>query len=268
MKKPFVLCVVTYYPEDHLKVRLAEALLGGYFICVYDNTPGGCGWNMDAGLTGIHWLGKGENDGMGKGLSSLLTEVMSLGYDSAFYVDQDTHFGLDTLDWLSTWMQENAVLVSRYAALNFLPRKRVSNDVEPVALMVSAGTLFSLSAMEVIGVHSAQWFLECVDYEWCGRALKAGYTLGRVGGCIGLDHARYQPQESVHFMGATRVFRCYPWKRTRAFLSGLLWLGIRGIKDRQRVFAWACFRNALTHGVDQMRAWILWGIKLGKGEKA
>lgn len=59
MNKRFALCVVTYYPEDHLKGRLLMALAMGYAVYVYDNTPGGCLLQGDVDLQGcVGWEAK------------------------------------------------------------------------------------------------------------------------------------------------------------------------------------------------------------------
>ena len=261
MNKRFALCVVTYYPEDHLKGRLVMALALGYAVYVYDNTPGGCLWQGDADLQGVCWMGSKENDGMGKALQVLLPAVKSVGLDGAFYVDQDTHFTQDTLDWLAHWLLEHPEGLHGWGALNFVACAAEADSIASVSLMVSAGTLFNLKAMEVIGWHSAAWFLECVDYEWCGRALKAGYALGHVKGCSGLDHSVYQPMASGRWMGENRSFRLYPIGRSRRVVWGLLKLGTWGLWNRLPKYAWACYRNVFTHGADQLRALGLFFIK-------
>lgn len=52
-------------------------------------------------------MGSKENDGMGKALQALLPAVKAAGLDVAFYLDQDTHFTQDTLDWLAHWLMEH-----------------------------------------------------------------------------------------------------------------------------------------------------------------
>lgn len=264
MNHPFALCVVTYYPEEHLKKRLMMAVEQGYAVYVYDNTPGGCGWCESEGLTSVYWLGNGENLGMGIGLNQLMATVFEEGFNGAFYVDQDTDFTDRTLSWIDHFLEIHPEALFRWGALNFLNSDSFRECIEEVNLMVSAGTLFSLRAMSVIGRHNIHWFLECVDYEWCGRALKAGYPLGVVRGCVGLDHEKYQPATEVAWMGKTRQYRLYPLKRSIQFVWGLFKLGNWGMIHGLKGYAWSCYRNICTHLVGQTEAVLLSLLKRGR----
>jgi len=261
MNKYFALCVVTFHPENHLKGRLSAAVSMGYEVYVYDNTPGGCGWEQDSQFHGIHWMGEQANHGMGKALHELLQRIHANGIAGALYVDQDTDFNQDTLDWLDHWLMVHPEALHQWAALNFLPSKKVGDCIEPTKLMVSAGTLFAMQSLPEIGWHNPQWFLECVDYEWCGRALNSGHRLGRVKGCLGLDHEHYQTSDSVVWFRELRHFRLYPCRRSWVFLRGLLHLGTWGLIRGMPRYAWACYRNGLTHVWDQYRAVCLLAIK-------
>lgn len=261
MNKSFALCVVTYYPENHLMARLSTAVSMGYEVYVYDNTPGGCGWDTEPLLQGIRWMGAKANHGMGKALHDLLQTVQQSGMVSALYLDQDTDFTEETLRWMDHWLMVHPGALQQWAALNFLPSKKGSECISPDVLMVSAGTLFGMQSLSKIGGHNVGWFLECVDYEWCGRALKLGYRLGRVKGCLGLDHQRFQPEDTMKLFGQSRHFRLYPGHRSWAFLRGLLYLGSWGLIHGMPRYAWACYRNGLTHIADQLRALCLLGIK-------
>lgn len=265
MNHAFALCVVTYYPEEHLRDRLLMAVEQGFDVYVYDNTPGGCGWSERKGLTSVCWLGNGQNVGMGMGLNQLMSTVFDAGFNGAFYVDQDTDFTESTLSWIDHFLERHPESLFRWGALNFLNSGNFRECIEEVNLMVSAGTLFNLRAMSVIGLHNTHWFLECVDYEWCGRALKAGYPLGVVRGCVGLDHEKYQPATAVKWMGQTRHYRLYPLKRTIQFVWGLFRLGTWGMMHGLKGYAWSCYRNIFTHLLDQTGAVFLSLLKRRRG---
>ncbi len=264
MNHAFALCVVTYRPEEHLKDRLLMAIEQGYSVYVFDNTPGGCNWMHLAGLKSAKWLGNGENVGLGKGLNQLLLTVQGDGFRGAFYVDQDTDFKENTLSWIDHFLDMHPEALFHWGALNFLYSGAFRECIERVHLMVSAGTLFNLGAMSVIGGHNTHWFLECVDYEWCGRALKAGYPLGVVRGCCGLDHERYQPISTVRWMGELRRYRLYPVRRSIQFVWGLFRLGNWGMVHGLREYAGACYRNMFTHLLDQLRAMVFSVMKWGR----
>jgi rhamnosyltransferase len=254
------LCFVTYFPKDDFFTRVAFAVGFGYEVYIFDNSLDGPERARMSALEGVNYQGDGTNWGMGVALKRLMQRVRPI-HGWGLYLDQDTWFNGEGLAWIERWLGMHANELVAYAALNVLAPKGLrhlpAGTRVNTPLMVSSGTLFQLENLEKTGWHNENWFLECVDYEWCGRALHRGFSLGYVTGCMGIDHEVLQPIDSVWWAGKTRAFRVYSWRRNRQFLTGLLYLFVWGLGHGQWKYAWACIRNFGTHVLNQLGAIVL-----------
>ena len=257
------LCFVTYFPSADFFSRVAMANALGYEVFLFDNTLDGAQRDCLKVLEGVHYQGDGNNWGLGVGLQRLMQRVKAF-HGWGLYLDQDTWFDAGGLDWIEQWLGSHINELGTFAAVNFLSPRKFQRlplgTLVKAPLMVSSGTLFQLEHLEKTGWHHADWFLECVDYEWCGRALKQGFSLGYVTGCVGLDHEVLQPIDRVRLAGKPRAFRVYSWRRNRQFFLGLLYLFVWGIWHRQWRYSWACLRNCGTHVMNQIGAIFLRAI--------
>lgn len=261
MNGKIAICLVSYYPDKDLLERIEFTLQDGYSVFVYDNTPSDTSFFSALSMPNFTLLANGKNEGMGVALNVLLKFVKELGFSRALYFDQDTVFTLGSLRWIDEYLAKDCEIADvNWGALNFLPNKKMGLTQKHVTLMVNAGTLFNLGVIEQIGYHNVRWFLECVDYEWCGRALNKGFNLLQVGGCPGLDHEINQPNDRRKFWGKHYHIRIYPISRTLNFTRGLCLLGIWGFVVGEWKFGLSCFRNTLTHIVNQGFSGMLWAF--------
>jgi hypothetical protein len=240
----YPVCIVTYFPSA-LAVERIQAVSKQWPIWIFDNTPkGGKGspWGQE-----IQVLGTGRNEGLGYAMHTLMKAVRGAGYTKALYFDQDTVFGLSSLSWIQAWLQDHEEQIPDFAVLNFLPSSSCDSSlpglVKPIQLMINSGSLFDLATVEKVGYHRSTWFLECVDYELVLRMARAGFRLGAVNGCPGLDHEQEQPSAQIN--------RIYPIKRSLVFVGRLLQLSFRALVFGPRSYAWLFLRNVLTHCVSQ-----------------
>jgi hypothetical protein len=214
-------------------------------IWIFDNTPKdglGTPWGQE-----IQVLGTGRNEGLGYAMHTLLKAVRETGYSKALYLDQDTVFGLSSLAWIQAWLQDREEQIPDFAVLNFLPSSSCDSSlpglIKPIQLMINSGSLFDLARLEKVGYHRSTWFLECVDYELVLRMARAGFRLGAVIGCPGVDHEQEQP--------SAQISRIYPIKRSLVFVGRLLQLSFRALVFGPRFYTWLFLRNVLTHSVSQ-----------------
>ncbi len=240
----YPVCIVTYFPSA-LAVERIQAASKQWPIWIFDNTPKGglCRpWGQE-----IKLLGTGRNEGLGYAMHTLMKAVRVAGYTKALYFDQDTVFRLSSLAWIQAWLQDREEQISDFALLNFLPSTSGDSTlpglVKPTQLMINSGTLFDLAALEKVGYHRSTWFLECVDYELVLRMARAGYRMGAVNGCPGLDHEKEQPSAQIN--------RIYPIMRSLVFVGRLLQLSFSALVFGPRSYAWLFLRNVLTHCVSQ-----------------
>lgn len=240
----YPVCIVTYFPSA-LAVERIQAASKQWPIWIFDNTPKsglGTPWGQE-----IQVLGTGRNEGLGYAMHFLLKAVRGAGHAKALYFDQDTVFGLSSLEWIQAWLHDNPEEERDYAMLNCLPSTSGDSSlpglVKPTQLMINSGSLFDLVTLEKVGYHRSTWFLECVDFELALRMARAGYRLGTINGCPGLDHEQEQPN--------AQISRIYPIKRSLVLVGRLLQLSFSALVFGPRSYAWVFLRNVLTHFVSQ-----------------
>jgi rhamnosyltransferase len=56
-----------------------------------------------------------------------------------------------------------------------------------IAHTISSGTLVKMESLKIIGTMCEELFIDYVDFEWCGRALKYGYKIISVPGIV-IEH--------------------------------------------------------------------------------
>ena len=253
---------VTYYPDRGVLDRIGLALESGFSVFVFDNTPGGSELFKNRVHENVFLMGSGENVGLGMALHRMMQAIAESGFSSVFYFDQDTLFTKATMDWFRQWLQVNETSLNAGVAIwNFTNSREILSPDTAVTqkgyLLVSSGSLFQLEVLKKLGWHNPNYFLECIDYELCARALYAGFALVEVGGCVGMDHVSLQPVDTLQLMGRKFTYRLYSLGRTWSFVWGLFVLGIRSFLRGQWIFGIKCLRNIATHVLIQIRALIL-----------
>jgi len=240
-----VLVSVLYRPPHSFQARLQMALAAGWPVIVFDNGTE----PFEVSAPGLSVLGGQGNQGLGVGLHESMKWAYEQGYTHAFYVDQDTVFTLDTLAYVSDWLSNfkgRLTLSQPWAAVGFSAEG--DGAWASVPLLINAGSLFHLTHLQQIGWHNPNRFLECIDYDFCLRARQAGFELGLIGACPGLDHKAEQPK---HGSG-----RLYSLARTMAFLRGLLSLSFSAFRRGPRRYACLFMRNVFTHLWSQLWVWL------------
>lgn len=242
----FCICIVTYCPSD-ICIQRIHQLRDKWPVWIFDNTPNGKLYLESSEMVRV--FRTGNNEGLGYAMNFLLTVVNKFGIDCALYFDQDTQYSAVSIEWISEWMVKNAALLNAFPLLNFLPDNRRINTelacqiVNPVKLLINSGSLYYLPKLKNLGFHNKNWFLECVDFEFCFRLAQRGYGIAHVTGCPDLDHLSEQPTGDKH--------RLYPMKRSFFFILKLLQLSFRALVFGPREYSWIFARNVITHVIHQ-----------------
>ena len=264
MVKSFALCLVTYYPNKDLVTRIKSALLGGYTVYIWDNTPSGNNHFHNFKENCLFIYGNGTNTGVGFALNKLLNHVHSDGFNLALYFDQDTLFSIGSLKWINKWLNYNQRNIDETAVLNFKSNTRENNidkaKLKNAYFVISSGSLFELKNISKIGWHNPNLFLECVDYELCARAHFLNFKVSQVSGCPELNHDKLQPFNSVSIFNRKFKFRLYSINRNFSFTYNLLKLSLQSLFKGHLMLAWRFSRNIITHLLNQTRATLLKAI--------
>lgn len=183
--------VVTYNPDiEELKENLASVInqVGG--ICIVDNST-----NRDMQKSvllfqqdKIHVISNKGNLGIATAQNIGMRWALENGFEAFFQLDQDSKLMEETVGNL---VKEYNYLLShdeKIACIGPLAfdRDKSEEDVYhnyasderiiKVGQTLSSGSLIPKSSLIVIGEMEDDLFIDLVDYEWCWRAEKMGYS--------------------------------------------------------------------------------------------
>jgi rhamnosyltransferase len=163
----YAIGLILYHPEESLLRRIDQMINLGFCVYVFDNSPFDSRFarNIQENQN-IYYLTAGKNVGLGVSLSTLCATAYIHGYQRLLFLDQDTGISTQTLEFIETFTQTLSTSIQQqYAALVFDGRPAADHSVQEVRLAISSGSLFNLTALQQIGWHNENYFVDCVDYE-------------------------------------------------------------------------------------------------------
>jgi rhamnosyltransferase len=183
--------VVTYNPGSGLLSRLAALHSQVGEVIVVDNNSRSAvleALRRTPAELNIALINNNENLGVATALNQGVSLAMEHGFDWALLLDQDTTPAIGIADHLvescSDFPDPNklAIVGSNYVngttgrvrwpresfgALSWMERK----------IVITSGSLISLNAFQAIGPFRDEYFIDCVDQEYCLRARAKGFKV-------------------------------------------------------------------------------------------
>ncbi len=218
---PFVAgIVVTYFPDEHLFARLESLIVQvGMAIVVDNGSPPEMQLRLSAWLERRQskFIANSENLGLSAALNQGMNMAESLGFEWAVTLDQDStpQPGMIAALLATATAAPNAerlaMVGSRIVEEKFpelaqrwlLPPKGFggyrfvscdSVDLFGVTMLITSGTLMSVSCWRKIDRFDERLFIDYVDTDICLRAKRAGYSLAVSAGAV-LHHNLGAPVE-------------------------------------------------------------------------
>jgi rhamnosyltransferase len=185
--------VITYNPDiDELKENIVSVIPQVNGICIVDNSTDALlqqkVLNLSQGET-LHVISNKGNFGIASAQNIGISWALQHGYDGFFLLDQDSKLMRDTVSRL---VQEYNYMVSKnknVACIGPLAfdRDKTEEDVYhsygkdseriiKVPQTLSSGSLIPKHAFMQVGGMEDDLFIDLVDYEWCWRAEKMGFS--------------------------------------------------------------------------------------------
>lgn len=229
--------LVLYHPEESLLRRIDQMINLGFRVYVFDNSP------FDSKFArkiqenqNIYYLTAGKNVGLGFSLSALCATAYAHGYQRLLFLDQDTGISAQTLEFIEAFTQTLPTSIQQqYAALVFNGHPAADHSVQEVRLAISSGSLFNLTVLQQIGWHNENYFVDCVDYEFCVRVRRYGFKIGIIKNTPDFDHVTEQPDRKISVFWKQILVRRYSTARIKDALGAYIKLIIGGL-----------FRNRLS----------------------
>ncbi|HWY43215.1 MAG TPA: glycosyltransferase family 2 protein [Candidatus Sulfotelmatobacter sp.] len=162
---------------------------------------------------GVHLIFNSENLGIGAALNQGVCWAAEEGYTWVLTLDQDSVVANDMVSTLASVYEELpekenlAIIGSNYRDSNggklFISADRGDQrSWQEVKTVITSGSLVSLAAYSALGPFREEFFMDCVDLEYCLRARSHGFRIIVTRKPL-MDHA----------LGATTMHRLL-WKRT------------------------------------------------------
>ena len=181
--------VVTFHPDAHLLHRMERvSKQAGQTVIVDNGSPVSCVAQIReiADKLAIHLILNASNKGTACALNEGVRWAASQGYQWVLTLDQDTAVGPDMVDSMGEtfrgchFADRLAVIGSNYRdkvtgrVLSQVIGSKSSSDGE-ITTALTSGSLISVDAFEVIGGFRDEFFIDCVDHEYCLHARAHGF---------------------------------------------------------------------------------------------
>lgn len=261
MNTKFAVGFVIYQPTKAFTERLK--LLSGveHQIYLYDNSPiDGKAREIARTAKNICYLTCGKNVGLGIGISALCAQAYYDSQPALLFFDQDTVFDHRTLEFIGDFYEKNSGLFAQYSAVVFngenIDQQHPANDslLRDVLLARSSGSLFILENVKACNWHNENYFVDCVDYEFCLRSKRAGFKIAECAVTPGFDHQSEQPDQKFCLFGRTLMLRRYPAARVCDTFGASIRLIVAAIKCAELWFAFIIVRSLSIYAAAQLLA--------------
>jgi rhamnosyltransferase len=204
--------IVSHHPPAEFAERLHDVLLQVDALVVVDNgsTEEEVASLRVASHRGrFHLIENDENLGIAAALNQGALWAKDNHFAWILFLDQDSKLTEDfVMHMLRDWNShpERARLAAihpRYVdpGTGIEPSVRRANDGGPIVSMTS-GSLMPTWIFDKIGWFASEYFIDCVDFEYCFRIRAAGYLIAESRKAV-LLHASGYAERSFRFLGFT-----------------------------------------------------------------
>jgi len=202
--------IVTYHPTREMLENVSKVLAQMQGLVVVDN--GSSSDELEplrvmSQTLGFQLIENGENLGIAEALNQGVRWARSSGYPWVLLFDQDSRItegfvGQMFADWRSHPDRERVGSIHpKYVDpdTGIEPVVRRASDGGPV-FSPTSGALMPLWIFDKIGAFASEYFIDCVDFEYCLRIRAAGYLIADSRQAV-LMHASGRAGEGLSFLG-------------------------------------------------------------------
>jgi rhamnosyltransferase len=180
--------IVTYNADSGLAARVAAVTNQVGVVTIIDNGSEAASVNdlqVLAERLHVHLILNSRNEGIAAALNQGLRWADEHGYSWVFTLDQDSVVAHDTVETLRGAYEafsdkgKLAIVASNHRD----PVRPIANSVanpahvdpwREVTAVITSGSLTSVPAYRAIGPFREEFFIDCVDFEYCLRARARG----------------------------------------------------------------------------------------------
>ena len=255
-QQAYAIGLILYYPEESLIKRVNLMVEHGFKVYIFDNSPFETRYNyIFEGSQEVTYLTAGKNVGIGFSLSTICATAFAHGYRQLLFLDQDTGISNRTLNFINNFSKSLAInVLNQYAALVFNGSPSEELAVKDVRLAINSGSLYNLPVLEKIGWINENYFVDCVDYEFCVRARRSGFKIGLIKNAPDFDHITEQPDRAINIFGKQVLIRRYNLSRISDALDAYAKIIFGGLLKNSIGDTVALIKSASIYVVNQVIA--------------
>src|SRR5579863_2110366 len=179
--------MVTYHPNARMLGNLAKLMAQVPDLVIVDNGSDADeieSLRTESRILGFQLIENGENLGLAEALNQGVRWAKSKGYRWVILFDQDSCITDGFMGQMfSAWeshpnCKQLGALHPKYVdpETGVEPRVRRASDGGPV-LSITSGALMPTQIFDAIGWFASEYFIDCVDFEYCFRMRAAGYLI-------------------------------------------------------------------------------------------
>ncbi len=148
----------------------------------------------------ISFILNDQNSGIAKALNQLCNIALTEGFDYIVTLDQDSVAGENMVEEMQHYISDDIAIIAPRVIDDFENRKTEDAPlIEEIDRPVTSGCLTNLKIWKEIGGFDEKMFIDCVDFDYCTRVLKAGKRIIRVNRAI-LHHRLGSAKEVKFFV--------------------------------------------------------------------
>ena len=124
-------------------------------------------------------ISNGGNEGIAKRLNQMANLAIKDGYEWLLTMDQDSYFNPDHISSYLEYMQAYADTsqVAMFGVETVQKPELIGDFTEKVIKLITSGSLLNLALYPTVGPFDENLFIDEVDYEYCYRAGRKGYSI-------------------------------------------------------------------------------------------
>jgi rhamnosyltransferase len=172
--------VVTYRPDGGIASRIGLIKGQVAHVIIVDNGSEGVDVLKNIAADGITFIRNTRNQGIAKALNQGMLRAIEEGFTWVLLLDQDTI----PSDEMVQKIGEVYIQYPSREKLAMIGCNPFAENTDATALpwksvkmVITSGTLLSLRAARMIGPFRDEFFIDCVDFEYCIRARLAGFEI-------------------------------------------------------------------------------------------
>ena len=222
IKKKISLGFVVFHPENKFWIRIQDLLIQGYEIYLFDNSPDyTTNLKIYEENKNFKYLTCGKNVGLSIGLTTICYNSWSKGNEVLLFFDQDTIFSTESIISINNFFNENRNKFEVYSAIQFESRELSMstnfNLVKNVNLIINSGSLFNLNNAKSMDWFNMNYFIDCIDYDYCLRSSNHNFLIGKFSYVPDIDHQSDQADKDYIIFNKkirTRKYSIFRIKQT------------------------------------------------------